>query len=458
MKRRLRDVRRQRRRLILARLVASLGIGLGGIAHAWEPQEHASRRAHADKPIRVVADGGESWMAAMQAPQPPAGPRPAYPAPSGADAYFGDSFLDDGDGQGNLAAPLTDDEIGDVVNQAASPPVPPQSLPTGNLSGGLPTSLGVFAGSFSAAPQMMGDFFGGGMVFGSFVGATVALAGGDRRFKISENVSPAPQDRVYFNYNHFHNAVVDANEVSQSVDRFTFGMERSFLNGLASIETRLPFAGTVNSTQVVGALDTEATELGNIAFGLKMNLLSGRDWLLSGGTTLTIPTGDEYELFNGGVRQLLVENDAVHMAPFLGVLARPDQRWFAQGFLQADFDLNGNDVFTDANGFEGVFQDQNLFFVDASVGRWLRRVNDPRTRLSGLAAIAELHYTTTMNDTDNVAGVSNPFNRVSIMNATGALHFQFSRAALRVGAAAPVIDDDIRLYDTEILVQYNRAY
>jgi hypothetical protein len=37
------------------------------------------------------------------------------------------------------------------------------------------------------------------------------LAGGDRRFKISENNSPFPQDRIFFNYHHFHNAVVDVN-------------------------------------------------------------------------------------------------------------------------------------------------------------------------------------------------------------------------------------------------------
>lgn len=37
------------------------------------------------------------------------------------------------------------------------------------------------------------------------------LAGGDRRFKLSDNNSPFPQDRIIFTYHHFHNAIVDVN-------------------------------------------------------------------------------------------------------------------------------------------------------------------------------------------------------------------------------------------------------
>ncbi len=45
------------------------------------------------------------------------------------------------------------------INQLAPPALPPT---TGNFGGALPTTLGATAGSYSAAPNMIGDIFGGG--------------------------------------------------------------------------------------------------------------------------------------------------------------------------------------------------------------------------------------------------------------------------------------------------------
>ncbi len=58
-------------------------------------------------------------------------------------------------------------------------------------------------------------------------------------FKIAENESPRPMDRVYFNYNYFNN--VDLGGTKGNVYRETFGFEKTFLNGDASIGVRLPF-------------------------------------------------------------------------------------------------------------------------------------------------------------------------------------------------------------------------
>ena len=327
-------------------------------------------------------------------------------------------------------------------------------------------ALGAVAGSYSATPAMIGDFFGGtfntfGGHFNSGMGSpepgnTISVAGGDRRFKVSENVSPKPQDRVFFNYNHFHNALRDVNGENQNLDRFTLGFEKTFFGGSTSFEWRLPFAGGLNSAQTVGALDTQNTELGNIAFAFKTVLKSGRDWVLTGGTTLTLPTGDDFELFNPNL-DLVVRNDAVHLAPFLGFLRNPGGKWFFQSFIQADIDLNGNDVLS-TNGFEGVLQDQNLLFVDASLGKWLFRNNDPFARVSGVAFITELHYTTTLNDTDQVAGLQNGLNRLDVLNATGALNVSLGRTSLRVGAAAPLRQDEERLFDAEVIFQMNRFF
>jgi hypothetical protein len=63
-----------------------------------------------------------------------------------------------------------------------------QSFPATRLARGKVTKL------YASAPSMVGDFFGGGFLLSS--GQTVPIAGGDRRFKVAENVSPIPRDRI----------------------------------------------------------------------------------------------------------------------------------------------------------------------------------------------------------------------------------------------------------------------
>ena len=325
-------------------------------------------------------------------------------------------------------------------------------------------ALGAVAASFSATPAMIGDFFGGSFVNGFLEesqttgGFPVTLAGGANRFKVAENVSPIPRDRVFFNYNHFHNAIRNLNGPNQSLDRFTFGVEKTFLDRLASVELRLPLAAGLDSHQDIDNPDARGTELGNLGLAVKFNLLSGEDWIIAAGSSLTVPTGDDYELLYGNARVLSVSNDAVHFAPFLGWLTLVGKKSFLQGFVQFDFDLNGNDVHTDYGGYEGVFQDQNLLFVDIAAGHWLHRSHDPRAYLAGVAAIAELHYTSTLNDSDWVGGLTNPFNRMDVLNATGALHIQSGLTSLRIGGAAPLRSDEERLFDAEVILQLNRLF
>ncbi len=390
--------------------------------------------------------------------EPPTSPN-ATATPGSGDGFLGDNVGDD------AVAPSLQADIDATVEQSNNPAIGAlpanQGLdaPSFALSTGLGASLGATRESYSQAPAMIGDFFGGSFLFESVAGQTISLAGGDRRFKISENVSPMPQDRVYVNYNHFENALNDYLGRPISLDRVAIGMEKTFLDGIASIDTRLPIAHGLNSTQDYASTNTDGTELGNLSFALKAILLSGSRGVLSFGTTLTLPTGDDYvENFAGSSPFLVVENDAVHMAPFVGWLVRPNDQWFAQGFVQTDFDLNGNDVRTAFSGFEGVLQDQNLLFVDASVGKWLLKSKQRNARLSGLAAISELHYTMTMNDSDRVAGIGNPFENVDVLNMTNALHFQLQKTALRIGAGVPLRNDEERLFDAEIIAQMTRAF
>ncbi|MFK8112841.1 MAG: hypothetical protein AB8B91_11595 [Rubripirellula sp.] len=330
-------------------------------------------------------------------------------------------------------------------------------------------SFGAVAGALSAAPTMIGDHFGGTFLGGSFdsmdnmgsledeLGHNLSLAGGDRRFKVAENTSPIPRDRIFFNYNHFHRALRDVNGKVLDLNRFTLGMEKTFFDGQASIESRLPIARGLNSTQMFGDVDLQNTELGNVALAFKGILLRGETWMLSTGAAMTLPTGDDFELRYFDMLDLAVRNDAVHIAPFLGYVVAPNDQWFAQGFVQVDVDLNGNEV-VGPYGFEGTLQDQNLLFLDASIGKWFFRNRSANARVTAAALILELHYTTTVNDTDQVAGISNSFNRMDVLNASTALNLQLGRSELRIGAAAPLRDDEESLFDGEVIFQINRFF
>ncbi len=456
-----------RRRLLLQSLAA---IGLCAVGSAMSPKAMAQETRHAfymadpaleTGAIRTVAGESDDFAPDLQdwvrISALPDGEQADAAIPSSSDlpAPVGrdEDLLD-------LGPPLEVTLSDEIISIPQPPPIGPAN--TRRLSSRA--ALGAIAGSYSATPSMVGDFFGGSFVGGSFEqsqaagGIPVVLAGGANRFKVAENVSPIPRDRIFFNYNHFHNAIRDLNGPNQSIDRFTFGAEKTLFNRLASVELRLPFAAGLDSDQDFDNPVTRGTELGNLGLSLKFNLLSGDDWIIAAGSTLTVPTGDDYQLSSGNVDVLRVSNDAVHLAPYLGWLTLVGSRSFLQGFVQADFDLNGNDVHTADRGYEGVFQDQNLLFVDVAAGHWLHRSRHPRARIAGLAAIAELHYTSTLNDTDSVGGLSNRFNRMDVLNATGALHFQSGLTSLRVGGAAPLRSDEERLFDAEIIVQLNRLF
>jgi hypothetical protein len=203
----------------------------------------------------------------------------------------------------------------------------------------------------------------------------------------------------------------------------------------------------------------------------------GQNLGIGAGLAVDTPTGSDF-VSKFGPTNLRFVNQAVHLLPYVGFLYAPgDSQWgwndniFVTGFLQFDAATNGNNVrFENPNGTPisslGKFNEQNVLFADLSVGYWLYR--NPLARWSGLALISEMHYTTSMQNTDLVTGttsgvgttVVNSSNRFDVMNAT--LGFQvlmFDMSSLRVAAVAPVgMRQDKRFFDSELQVQFNRRF
>jgi hypothetical protein len=321
-------------------------------------------------------------------------------------------------------------------------------------------------------PEMFGDLFSGGTlsaVVGPDVAtATLPTAGGARRTKIAENNRPLPQDRVFFTYNHFHNALeasatgallgAGAAPDDFSVDRYTFGAEKTFCDGWWSVEVRVPFTGQYE-VDTAGTFEVTGGKWGNLSLVLKRLLWYSECAAVAAGTALDFPTGSDVE-GSAGATSFSLDNDAFHLMPYLGFAATPDEDFFAQGFIQVDLPLNGNDVAT-APGASGVLDEQSLLFLDLAAGYWLIH-DDSASCLTGLAPIVELHYTTTLEDTDTVVLGAGPFifsnaaNHLDVLHITAGLHAEFANGMnFRIGAVFPLRDDDDKVFDAEVQVSVN---
>jgi hypothetical protein len=167
-----------------------------------------------------------------------------------------------------------------------------------------------------------------------------------------------------------------------------------------------------------------------------------------------------------------IQDNSVHIEPFLGLQATPNCRLFTIAYLQLDCDANGNRVVTTTGGTErqlverGFLREPTLMYIDWSAGYWLFH-DDPcccrcccHRYLTGVAPIIELHYTTALQNAHQVAGVAPLGQRVDIFNLTGGAEFELGRCSnLAVGCAAPLrTSQRDKEFGTEIIVQFNRRF
>lgn len=293
--------------------------------------------------------------------------------------------------------------------------------------------------------------------------------GGNSPTKISENSSTLPTDRIFFNYNGYQNAVQFTPNLGLPPDRtsfnqYTLGAEKTFLDGNASLDVRVPLQDRLEFN--TPDLQAAGGNLGNVTLYLKGLLYAEEDFAFGGGLGIGLPTGDDFQAqsLTGG---FLIENEAVHLLPYLGFLRSLNEDWFVQSFVQFDFAANGNPVtlFPQQPGNSGIYSEQHLMHLDLTVGRWLYQ-NPDAAYLSRIAGVIELHYTSTLQDADSlvlgdpaVFQLTNAANRSDILNLTGGLQFQFGEMSnLRVACVVPVREFPDRLFTSEVQVSFNRYF
>jgi len=285
------------------------------------------------------------------------------------------------------------------------------------------------------------------------------------RMKIAENTSPIPQDRLLFNYSYFDNVPLAAGGVG--VSRLTPGFEKTFRDGLMSIELKIPMAVTLDSTITAdGGTDLSHGEFGNMLLTYKRLLIERRTWAVSGGLMVALPTADDIHVgFSDGTPLVSIRNESVHLGPFFGALWTPNDRFFAQGFLQYDVDLNGNGVLTNqGNGLEhsGRLNDTTLQYLDVGLGWWSFR-NRTHAVLTGLAWTAELHWNKSLQASDVIVDdgfiVGDFAENISLVNLTLGSHLELGEnTTATVAYVTPLGGGRDQQFDGEFRLLLNHFY
>ncbi|WP_020475098.1 hypothetical protein [Zavarzinella formosa] len=245
--------------------------------------------------------------------------------------------------------------------------------------------------------------------------ANPANGGNVGRTKISEDNSPFPRDRVFFNYDYYSATQLSAN--GANVNRFSAGAEMTFLDRQGSVEVRVPFASTLASSTTIGEMTSRDVQLGNVAIAAKW--MWTRDPVLNfaSGLSAALPTANNTTLrLSDGSELLSIQNQTVLLSPYAAMSYTPNDRLFSQSWLSVGFDAFGNQVRFRNVGDNSV-QTAKIYAipilsVDTQLGYWVARNNDASAILQGLAPFVELHYNSGMN----VGRRNARFNGVNIID------------------------------------------
>jgi hypothetical protein len=277
-------------------------------------------------------------------------------------------------------------------------------------------------------------------------------------FKIGDNESPRPMDRLFFTYNGYFSVPVSPGVpgataaiapftisepfldttisgtatrpaiAARSIDvhRWMFGFEKTLLDGDASVGLRLPMFGRTGNGDD-GAFNGDG--FGDMTIIGKYALINNRqnNNLLSTGLALTVPTGPAINSVAGNINSVLWQ-------PFVGYIVNFGDIYF-QGFSSVVVPTNSDDVV--------------VMFNDVGLGVVLYR-NFNRTGLTSIVPTIECHVTTPLNKSDVV-------EVLDTVSFTGGVHLGLGqRSWLTLGVNTPITGP--RPYSVEGICQFNYRF
>jgi len=247
-------------------------------------------------------------------------------------------------------------------------------------------------------------------------------------FKISENDSPLPQDRVFLTYNYFNNVAGSLNPPGfpqTDVHREVIGFEKTLFDGNASFEMRLPYI------EVTGDGSVRRDDLGDLTMIFKYAFLYNRETgnVLSGGLALTVPTGASF--LQDGVPDI----HPTLFQPFVGFVYHFGD-FYAQGFSAVVVPTDGRDVTSFNNDIAGGC------FLYRSRGSFL----------TSIVPTVELHVDTPLDHPG--AQTLDPLPGIATVDMTAGVTLGLgARSQLGLGVVTPLSGP--KPFDVEAQVYFN---
>jgi hypothetical protein len=268
---------------------------------------------------------------------------------------------------------------------------------------------------------------------------TIPAAG--HGFKIADDGNPLPQDRVFLDYNFFNNVNTDLNRRlgadihTIDVNREVFGLEKTFLEGNASLSVLFPLNTLSTEDGPPVGLGGSWTDVGDLTVVLKGVLWQDRSRgdALAIGLAVTFPTGADSFARTGEVSDSI---NNTSLQPFLGLTWNLGD-FYVMGFSAVEIPTDSNDV--------------TLFFNDIGIGYYVYRGGGHDQFLTAVVPTIEVHGNTPLNHRGLLNG---PAGTPDWLDVTGGATIQFKeRATLAIGVATPLTG--IKPFDVEGIVQMN---
>jgi hypothetical protein len=252
-------------------------------------------------------------------------------------------------------------------------------------------------------------------------------------FKIGDNATALPEDRVTFSYNYFDNLSGTnpggANLVGLKADLHdeVFGLEKTFLDGNGSVGFRLPFFEPDGTY-------ADASNIGDLSLILKYAVLNNHATgnVLSTGLVLTVPTGPSIQTIDGKINDTLIQ-------PYVGYLVHGGA-FFIQGFSSLVIPTDPKDI--------------TILFNDLEIGYTLYRGNGHET-IRSISPVLEGHLVTPLSNRTSMN--SSQVFLPDILDFTAGVHVGLGeRLLFSTGVNFPVTGP--KPYDVEVLAQLSYQF
>jgi hypothetical protein len=289
------------------------------------------------------------------------------------------------------------------------------------------------SGAGASPANMFGDivgFVGRSSSSSSSSGSVTSIVsvGG---FKIAENESPMPQDRIYVTYNFYDNVNESFNGSGTDVHREVLGFEKTLLGGDASIGMRIPF------NQITGDSSSNRNQFGDLSFILKYAFI--RDCQTgngaSGGLVVTAPTGKSFDTGTDSVNPW-------YFQPWAGFLINGDSGCYVHGFI---------DVAIPSDSTAPV-----LLSADLGVGYWIYRSNCCEDTLGGIAPTFEIHSNNPLTHRYSYGSTDSIFVQDELNLTAGAIFQCHQGSQFGIAAGVPVMGP--KPWEFEILASFNLKF